>query len=97
MNKLKNLVVKNSEVDTEFGFFFVELQNGKSLQCCLKQYQDHEGGEPYFLKQIEIDNSGYSDGLCADCNNWAVIDNEWSHIEEFLIDHARLAGVEIVA
>lgn len=101
MKNLSTLEVINSESNTEFGFFFIEFSNGKSLQCCLTSvHQDaeefHDNG-PIFLNQIEIGNSGYSEGLCADCNEWAVVEGEWSHIEEFLSEQARNCGVQIVA
>lgn len=97
MTNLNELTVINAECDTTNGFFFVEFTNGKSLQCCLKSYRNDEESEHYFLAQIDVDSSGYDDGLCGDCNDWAVIDGEWSHIIDFLIDEARKVGVEIVA
>jgi hypothetical protein len=97
MTNLNELVVKNRESDTEYGFFFVEFENGKSLQCCLVSKQDNCDDEPYFVDAIEIDNSGYNDGICGDVNEWASEDGEWSHIEEFLIEQARKYGVSIAA
>jgi len=97
MNNLNDLKITNTESNIDNGFFFVEFENGKSLQCCLKSYQDDADSEPYYVDQIEVCNSGYTEGLCGDCNEWAAIDGEWSHIEEFLIDQARLVGIEIVA
>lgn len=97
MTTLNTLKMKNKDYDTETGFFWVEFENGKSLQCCLVSKQDSEDDEPYFAKAIEIDNSGYNDGICGDVNEWASIDDEWAHIEEFLINQARSCGIEIVA
>jgi hypothetical protein len=101
MKNLNDLKVTNIESNTEFGFFFVEFSNGKSLQCCLKALrqseEEHFENGPIFLNQIEHDNSGFSDGLCADCNEWAVVDGEWGHIIDFLIERARENGVQIVA
>lgn len=102
MNNINEMAIKNVEADIEHGFFFVEFENGKSLQCCLKAQRQteeelfHNG--VIFLNQIEVGNSGFNEGLCADCNEWAVgEDDEWEHIEEFLIEQARSNGVEIVA
>lgn len=97
MSNLNDLTVTNAEYDLDNGFFFIELSNGKSLQCCLKSYQEDEFSVPCFHAQIELDNNGYNNGLCADCNEWAVFDGEWSHINDLLIDEARKIGIEIVA
>ena len=96
MINLNELKVINAESNLEHGFFFVELDNGKSLQCCLKQHGSDDEGY-YFANQIEVDNNGYSDGICADANEWAADEYEWGHIQDFLIDQARGSGVEIVA
>lgn len=97
MNELNRLSIKNSESNTEHGFYFVEFENGKSLQCCLVSSKKNDFEEQYFHNQIEIGNSGYSEGLCADCNEWAAKGDEWAHIEEFLIEVARCDGVQIIA
>ncbi len=101
MMNLNDLTVINAESDMENGFFFVEFSNGKSLQCCLKVLRQNEEdffeNGPIFLNQIEHDNSGFSYGVCGDCNEWAVVDGEWGHILDFLVDTARTHGVQIVA
>ncbi|MBO1894258.1 hypothetical protein HNW13_000360 [Shewanella sp. BF02_Schw] len=100
MKNLNDLKVTNVESKTEDGFFFVEFSTGKSLQCCLKALNQSEDelmeNGPIFLNQIEHDNSGFDDGLCADCNEWALVDGENEHILEFLIDRARENGVHII-
>lgn len=91
MIDLNNLNVVNMEANTEHGFFFVEFESGKSLQCCL----ENKDGE--CIEQIKVGDSGYLDGLCADCNEWAATeDGEWSHIELFLVERARAIGVQII-
>ena len=97
MTNLNELVIKNRESDTESGFFWIEFESGKSLQCCLVSKQDSCDDEPYFVDAIETDNSGYNDGICGDVNEWASVNNEWDHIEYFLIEQARKCGVSIVA
>lgn len=99
MINLNELTVTNRDQDLETGFFWVEFENGKSLQCCLKeQYQDEqeifENG-PIFLEQIELDNNGYNDGICLDVNAWAA--DEDGEVNDFIIEQARKAGLEIVA
>lgn len=97
--------LNNLEIETlsaENGFFFVEFKNGLSLQCCLdevKQSEEdlYENG-PVYLDQIQCDNSGFDEGLCWDCNEWAAGDNdEISHINDFLIEKAREIGISIVS
>ncbi|MBB1438389.1 hypothetical protein [Shewanella sp. SG41-4] len=99
MKNLNDLKVINVESNTESGFFHVEFSTGNSLQCCLKHLRQSEDeffeNGPIFLNQIEHDNSGFDDGLCADCNEWAFVDGEKEHILEFLINRARENGVQI--
>lgn len=94
MINLNELVVSNVDASLEAGFFFVEFEDGRSLQCCL----DAKGDEwdHWYVNQIEVGNNGFSEASCADCNEWAVVDGEWDHIELFLIEQARAVGVEIV-
>ena len=62
MNELNRLPIKNSESNTEHGFYFVEFENGNSLQCCLVSSKKNDFEEQYFHNQIEMGNSGYSEG-----------------------------------
>lgn len=100
---LNDLNVVNREYDLKTGFFWVEFENGKSLQCCLvEQYQDEEdryiSGKSIYLEQVYINNNGFDDGLSWDNNQWAVgEDREAEHIEEFLINQARQCGLQIVS
>lgn len=102
MTNLNELKIVNVESDTESGFFWVEFEGGKSLQCCLDCKQDDCDSEWYFVEQIDVSDMGYTDGLCGDCNSWAVdfsedCGGEWGHIWGFLIDQARSHGVAIVS
>jgi len=92
MKNLNCLEVINVEVNIEHGFFFVEFNNSKSLQCCLK----YDENEQMFLNQIERRDSGFDEGLCADCNDWALADIDGCDVLGFLIGEAKKAGVEIV-
>lgn len=74
----------------------MEFESGKSLQCCLKQAGNEDDGF-YFENAIEIDNNGFDEGLSMDNNEWAAIDGEWGHIQDFLIEQAREFGLQIVA
>ena len=100
MKNLNELAIKNREVDLENGFFFVEFFGDRSLQCCLVGKRDSCDEELYFVEQIEVGNSGHNEGICADVNAWAAqSDNEddlWDEVELFLIEQARMIGVEIV-
>lgn len=99
---MNNLSVTNVDYDLTEGFFWVGFENGKSLQCCLVSKRDSVDDEPYYVMSLEIDNLGHSDGLCADCNEWAVdysesSGGEWGHISDFLIEQARTHGLQIIA
>lgn len=95
MINLSELKINNVEANLETGFFFVEFEDGRSLQCCL----DAKGDEwdHWFISQIEVGNNGFNEASSADCNEWAVVDGGWDHIELFLIEQARANGVDIVA
>ena len=93
---LQNLEIINRDFDLQNGFFWVEFENGKILQCCLKAVYD-ENGLIGFNEQVELDNNGYNDGVCWDANEWAQDeDGEHAHIQDFLIEQAREIGLEIV-
>ena len=97
--KLNDLKVVNREYNLESGFFWVELENDKSLQCCLKEQQQglYENG-PIYLEQVSIDNNGHDWGICYDVNKWARDeDGEIEHVQDFLIAQAREIGLQIVA
>lgn len=101
MINLNELKVTNTECNLERGFFWVEFENGKTLQLCLvekKQTEfEHFMNGTIYEPKISASDNGYNRGLCADCNSWAVDDDEWGHIEEFLLEKAREAGLEIVS
>ena len=97
MKNLNELVIKNRETNLENGFFFVEFFDGRSLQCCLVGKRDNDDEWLYFVEQIEVGNSGHDEGLSLDCNAWAADeDGGLDHVELFLIEQARMIGVEIV-
>lgn len=102
MINLNALEVVSREYDLENGFFWVEFENGKSVQCCLKELRQgeqelYENGTVY-LEQVELDNNGCNDGTCGDVNAWAADEEgEMEHVNDFLIEQAREAGLEIVA
>lgn len=102
MKNINEMKIINRDYDLDSGFFWVEFENGKSLQCCLKLAKQDEQdlydiGSQY-LNQIEIDNNGFDEGLCYDCNEWAKDEGgEMGHVQDFLIEQAREIGIEIVA
>ena len=97
MKNLNELAIKNREVDLENGFFFVEFFGDRSLQCCLVGKRDSCDEELYFVEQIEVGNSGHNEGASLECNAWAADkDGSIDHVELFLIEQARMIGVEIV-
>lgn len=97
LNALNALTVVSREYGLVSGFFWVEFENGKSLQCCLREafsyYGIHVGYEP----QIDINDTGFNVGINWDNNQWAAGEyGEAEHIEEFLIEQAKQAGLEII-
>lgn len=98
---LNDLNVVNRDYDLDSGFFWVEFENGKSLQCCLVQARRGDDLAEYgalYLGQVELDNNGFDDGLSYDNNAWAKDeDGEMGHINGFLIEQARMCGLEIVS
>ena len=91
MKNLNDMNVVNAEANIEYGFFFVEFEGGKSLQCCLVH-----NGEGFEMK-INSKDSGFDQGLSYDCNEWAAgEDGEIGHIEDFLLEQAREIGLQIV-
>lgn len=96
MTNLNDLNVVNREYSLESGFFWVEFENGKSLQCCLVSL-GNDGCYTEYAPQVDINNNGFDDGLSWDNNQWAADeDGETWHIEEFLINQARQCGLQIV-
>lgn len=97
---LNDLNVVNREYNLDTGFFWVEFENGKSLQCCLVQARrgdDLAEYGPLYLGQVELDNNGFDDGLSYDNNVWAKDeDGEMNHVNDFLIEQARMCGLEII-
>lgn len=100
MTNLNELKVTNTEYSLESGFFWVEFENGKTLQLCLVETEqteeEHFKNGSIYQPKISASDNGFNWGVCADCNSWAVDDDEWGHIEEFLLEKAREAGLEIV-
>ena len=93
MTNLNELAVTNRDYDLKLGFFWVEFENGESLQCCLKGIRDEDGDYVGYSAQVEIDNNGHDDGICADVNAWA----KDADVKDFLLEQARKAGLQIVA
>ena len=92
MNTLNTLKIVNTDYDLESGFFWIEFQNGKSIQCCLVQNDDSG-----FVAQINSDDTGASEGLSSDNNEWALGDDcDWGHINNLLIIEAKKLGIEII-
>lgn len=98
MKNINEMKIISRDYDLESGFFWVEFESGRSLQCCLKGIRDEDGQYAGYAEQIEIGNSGFDEGLSWECNELAAgEDGEAGHIEEFLIEQARKAGLQIVA
>ena len=88
---MKNLTVVNADFDQEIGFFWVEFNNGKSIQCCLIARKDGNG----FTKKIDRNDNGSSWGVCGDTNEWAAIEGDYTEVNEMLHREARKLGIKI--
>ena len=92
MKTLNELKIVNTAYDLDLGFFWVEFETGKSLQCCLVQDDDFA-----YLPKINSNDTGSSEGLSSDNNEWAVGDDcDWGHINDLLISEAKKVGIEII-
>ena len=94
---LNQLTVVSREYSLESGFFWVEFENGKSLQLCLNAELDNDGALVKYAPQVSIYDNGYYEGLSRDNNQWAADEyGGTEHIEEFLFEQARQCGLQIV-
>jgi hypothetical protein len=100
MQMEQTMNIKESSKDTEYGFFFIVYEDGRSLQCCLKernQDEDERGvNGPIFLNQIDSDDSGFDDGLSYDCNEWVIKEVGHEATLKIILDAAKKAGIEVV-
>ena len=91
---LNELKVIDREYNLESGFFWVEFEDGGSLQCCLKAKHDGLGYEA----QIDTNNTGFDQGLSWNNNKWASHDDsECEHIDDFLLEQAQKVGLQLIA
>lgn len=89
---MKNLVIVNVDFSQEYGFFFIEFANGKSVQCCLV-----EGARGGYVKKINKDDCGSNEGLSYDNNEWAIgEDGDFSEINQMMFKEARKLGIKVV-
>ena len=94
---LNQLTVVSREYSLESGFFWVEFEDGRSLQLCLNAVLDNDGALIKYTPHVSINDNGYYEGLSRDNNQWAAdTDGNTGHIEEFLIEQARQCGLQIV-
>ena len=92
MKTLNELKIVNTDYDLDLGFFWVEFENGKSLQCCLVQDADFA-----YLPKINSNDTGSSEGLSSDNNEWALgEDQDFGEINDLLISEAKKLNIEII-
>lgn len=89
---MKNLNITNVEYDLDNGFFWIEFDNKKSIQCCLMERRDGNG----FKKSINFDDPGIVWGINADVNAWAAPDDDYEFVYTTIKREARKAGVRII-
>ena len=88
---MESLKITNVEFDLICGFFHVEFDNGRSVQCCLAGREDGKG----YRKAISRHNNGHDRGICRDTNAWAVERGEFD-VNSLLLKQARKAGLRII-
>lgn len=92
MTNLNELKITNREFDLDSGFFWVEFEGGKSLQCCV-----HESSKP---EKVVINESdcGHDWGICKDVNQWAVEEGlaDWWDVNQSLMSEAEKIGISII-
>ena len=88
---MKNLQAVETDVMTDYGFFVVKTECGKSLNICLEQRKDGEG----FKKEIDGDG-GFDGGTCGDANGEAIEQYGSSEVLEFMLREARKAGIKTI-
>ncbi|WP_087546738.1 hypothetical protein [Acinetobacter sp. WCHA39] len=93
MKNLNELKIVNTDFDLDTGFFWIEFENGKSLQCCLKLRKDLKG----YKKEIVKNDNGSCEGLSGDNNDWALDEEnpDWANINDLLHREARKLGIKI--
>lgn len=93
VKNINELKIVNTDFDINTGFFWVEFEGEKSIQCCLKQ-----GQKGKYLRQIDRSNNGSSEGLSGDNNRWALDPEtlDWSQIDSILHKEARIMGIKII-
>ena len=93
MKTLSELKIVNTDFDLDTGFFWIEFENDKSLQCCLQLRKDEKG----YKKSIKADDNGSSEGLSGDNNDWALDEENpnWVNINDLLHKEARKLGIKI--
>lgn len=86
---MKNLIITNTEFNTEYGFFFVEFSNGKSIQCCLIEKPRLDGEFSGYEEKISHDDNGFDEGVCLDCNSWAIELYGKDAVNSYLVEVSR--------
>ena len=89
---MKNLNITDVTCSLICGYFWVEFDNGRSIQCCLMKRKDGDG----FEKAINFDDPGIAWGICADVNAWAAPDDDYEFVYTTIKREARKAGVRII-
>lgn len=84
---LSNLNITNVECDFDYGLFWIEFSNKKSIQCCLMERKDGNG----FKKAINFDDPGI-----VWVNAWAAPDDDYEFVYTTIKREARKAGVRII-
>lgn len=91
----------NFNFDIQTGFATVQLDDGLTIDCCLKASPDNadrvkNGLDQEYLPVIFISESGINDGMCADANQPAFEKYGLDQCEKFFYDVAQKNGIELI-
>lgn len=93
MKNLTELKIVKTDYDLYSGFFWIEFENEKSLQCCLSQRKDLKG----YKKEIDSNDNGSHWGISGDNNEWALGETQdFGEINNILYREARKLGIKII-
>lgn len=96
MGELNNLKITERRLDLENDVLVVAFDNGKALQCCLKELPQNE------LKQhaggLVAAYAGRIAQGCAEANAWLdLCFEDDAALKVFFIEQGQLAGIQIIA
>jgi len=82
--------IKEFEYNTEYGFAWIILEDGNTVQCCL-----YAPDELPTEKTITMSDCGHNWGCCGDANDAAFEKYGENRCMKALFAEAKLAGINV--